>query len=171
MKGFLIALLVLLKCTAGAAYSGRSRLQHRQETLEVMHCLKSGDMEWLANSQALTNAKTFVVGLVHDRTSYEYHWDHIVVVVFENRTRGDVFDLTHEDQGNHRTYRIENNGEFRLGHAEVEWPGEILGGNWTHDYIERNIRRVMRRPKIRVQLKKLPRPFPQVTCTSYVSDR
>lgn len=165
-------LRLLLVIVASVCASARPHLQQGPKTaeaIEVMHCLKSGDLDWLGNSPMLENAKSVSMGLRHDRKSYERE-DHIIVVIFEHRTRGDVFDLTREDRGNRRIYRIENNGEFSLEHKTIEWPGEILGGNWTHDYMERNIRRVMRGPRIRVQLEVLPRSFPQVTCTSYVSD-
>jgi hypothetical protein len=149
--------------TAVAAQQSRA-----VEAIEIMHCLKAADLDWLADSPVLQRAKSFQVGLRHDRKTYPGE-DVVFVVVFENPTQGDVFELTREDHGRDRTYRIENNGEFKLGRKGIEWPGEILGGNWTHDYIEANIRKLMHGPKIRVQLKTVLKPIQHVSCNSYMS--
>lgn len=158
-------------CFGQSERSADSSAQHYRlrvaEAREVMHCLKAGDLDWLGDSDVLDKAKTFRLGLRHDRRTYPGE-DVITVVVFESREQGDVFELTRKDKGLIRTYRIQNNGSFKLGAKGMQWPGEILGGIWTHDYIEANIRKIMHGPKIRVPLKMALRPAPHVTCQSYV---
>ena len=138
------------------------------EAREVMHCLKAGDLDWLGDSDVLESAKTFLVGLRHDRRTYPGE-NVITAVVFEGREHGDVFELTREDKGLIRTYKIQNNGSFKLDHKRIQWQGEILGGIWTHHYIEMNIMKIIRGPKIWVPLKSVLRPAPHVICQSYVN--
>lgn len=176
MKVALPAFLVLITSTCALGQPLQSRelqathatLSRKTEVLEVMHCLKAGDLDWLADSRALQKTRSFQVGLRHDSKSYAGQ-EHLIVVVFENRVQGDVFDLTRRQSRLHRTYRVENNGEFKITPRGIEWPGEILGGNWTHDYMETNIRKVVRGPRTWIQWNALNKHFPQVTCTSYVS--
>lgn len=109
------------------------------------------------------------VALSHDRKAYRGK-DFIVVVVLESATKGDVFELTREDHGKKRSFRIENNGSFKVGHKGMEWPGEILGGIWTHEYMDRNIRRLLTQPSIAVTVRTALRFDPKLTCSSYLSD-
>jgi hypothetical protein len=145
-----------------------AQLSRTAETLEVMHCLKAGDLDWLGDSPMLDRAKWLRVGLRHDRKTYPGE-DVLFVVVFENRVKGDVFELTREDTGRHRTYTVVNNGSIDPRRKGLEWVGDVLGGIWTREYIARNAMKVMHGPKVWVQLKTVFKPLPQVTCTSYVS--
>lgn len=172
MKPWTPICLVLLSSVLAGAQTVNShpvaKPSRAEETLEIMHCLKAGDLDWTVNSPLLESARTFRVGLRHDRITYQ-HQDHVIVVVFENPLRGDVFELTRTNARRRRIYRIENNGEFKIGKRGIEWPGEILGGNWTHGYLEESIRKILLGQKAIVQLNTLLTPMPKVTCTSYVS--
>lgn len=139
------------------------------EAVEIAHCLKTADLDWLADSVVLETAKRVQIGLRHDRRTYPGQ-DVIIVVVFEGRSKGHVFEVIREDQEENRAYRIENNGSFRLGNYRMEWRGEILGGIWTHEYMEKNIRRIMRGPKVWVDVKTAEKPMPEVACTWYGSN-
>ena len=139
------------------------------EVIEVTHCLKAGDIDWLGDSAFLDKSKVLHVAFSHDRKTYPGQ-DVIFVVVLESGTRGDVFELTHENQGSKRNYRVENNGSFKIGPKGLKWTGEILGGIWTHEYIERNIRRLLRQPSVAIPVRTALRSYREITCSSYVSD-
>ena len=147
----------------------RAESRRITEIIEVTHCLKVGDIDWLGDSAVLDKAKILQVGLRHDRKTYPGE-DVIFIVVFENRTKGDVFELTRQDHKGIRSYRIENNGSFTLGPRGLKWRGEILGGIWTHEYIEENVRKLLKRRRIAISIKAALRPNPHVTCSSYVSE-
>lgn len=144
------------------------RAETAKELIEIMHCLKVGDRDWLADSAALAKAKWLRVGITHDRRSYSGE-DVIFAVVLESPASGDVFELTRHSDKTHREYTIENNGSFQLGRRGFEWRNEILGGIWTHEYFERNVRKIMRGSKIWVSAKSVLRPITGVSCGSYVT--
>lgn len=166
---FVVGILSLAATLCHAQAGGPPRPARTVEAFQVMHCLKTTDLDWLGNSPALERAKILEVGLRHDRKTYPGE-DMVFVVVFEGPTRGDVFELTRKNHGRRRSYRIENNGEFKLRSGQVEWIGEILGGIWTHEYIEGNIKRIVRGPKTWVRVTDVLKPFHQVTCMSFVSN-
>lgn len=140
-----------------------------REIAQVMHCLTAVDLNWLGDSPTvLENAKRFHVGLTHDRRTYP-GTDMMFVAVFRTATEGDVFELTHQAQTTAEKYNLENNGSFRVRGKEFTWPNEIFGGIWTHEYVERNIRSIMRGPKFWVQSKVVVTPA-GVACTYYGSE-
>ena len=139
------------------------------EAVAIMHCLTKVELNWLGESlPAVEKTNTFRVGLRHDKNTYPGE-DVIIVVVLESATRGDVFELRGERRQQGREYNLENNGSFKLRHKQFTWPNEIFGGIWTHEYIEKNITRIMRGPKVWVRLKTAQKPMPGVTCTWYGS--
>lgn len=140
------------------------------ESAEILHCLTEVELNWLGDwPSALEKATTFHVGLTHDRKTYPGQ-DVIIVVVFRNRLRGDVFELTGERRRHKSKYNLENNGSFKIVHKEFTWPNEIFGGIWTHEYIEKNIRKIMRGRKIWIRLKTAQKLMPTVGCTWYGSN-
>jgi hypothetical protein len=166
---FLALVASALSLAQSPARTPAGRPSRMSETIEIMHCLKARNLNWLGDSPpALEKAKRFHVGLRHDRKTYPGE-DVVFVVVFENPTQGDVFELTREDHGRDRTYNLENNGSFRLGGKETRWPNEIFGGIWTHEYVEANIRKLTQSPKTWVQLNAVLKPLPEVTCSYYRS--
>lgn len=64
---------------------------------------------------------------------------------------------------------IENNGSFKLGPRGFEWRNEILGGIWTHEYVQRNVRKIMRGLKLWISVNAVRRPISDVSCNSYVT--
>jgi len=175
MKVSLIALIFLAVASSHAQSSQpteaptRAESRRIREIIEVTHCLKVGEIDWLSDSAVLEKAKILQVGLRHDRTTYPGK-DVIFAVVLETPAKGDVFELTRENRQGVRSYRIENNGSFTLGAKGVKWRGEILGGIWTHEYIERNVRKLLKRRSITISIRAALRPNPQATCSSYASE-
>jgi hypothetical protein len=137
------------------------------ETQAVMHCIKAGDRDWLNGS--LSNATGFRVGLIHDRESYPSK-DHIIVVVFETDSKGQVFDLTAECKNKQCVYTIVNNGSFMLNKSHLEFLDPPLGGVWTQEYLEANIRKITNARRTWVNLSTISAPLPEVSCTSYVQN-
>lgn len=140
------------------------------ETKAIMHCLTARDLGWIGDAPTvIENRKLFHVGLRHDRKTYPAK-DTVFLVVFKNRLQGDVFELTLRGKGNSRLYNLENNGSYKLGGKYIDWPNEIFGGIWTHEYFERNIRAIRRGPKVWVPLKTVTRPVLGVSCDYYGQD-
>lgn len=139
------------------------------EIARILHCLTDVELNWLGDSAKLDRAKALRVGLRHDRQTYPGK-DFIFVVVLESSTKGDVFELTREDHKESRSCRIQNNGQSKIGHQGMEWPGEILGGIWTHEYVERNVRLLLKGPKITIPARAALKSNPRVTCSSYVAN-
>lgn len=139
------------------------------EAIAVMHCLKARELNWLGDAvPTIMKGKKFSVGLRHDRKTYPGE-DIVFLVASESPTRGDVFELTRKDHGSHRIYNLENNGSYRLGVGETRWPNEIFGGIWTHNYVEKNIRKIVRGPKSWIRVAAPVHPLPSVTCSYYGS--
>lgn len=134
------------------------------EAAEIMHCIHLADL--LSDFPPLQKATSFDIGLRHDRKTYPGQ-DIVIVAVFESQTRGNAFELVKETKGAHRNYHFTNNGSFILGKKETRWLNEILGGNWTHDYIEGNVRKIARGARQRVELKTALRSNLNATCTYY----
>jgi len=140
------------------------------ELTAIMHCLTDVELNWLGDyPPTVEKAKKFRVGLRHDRRTYPGD-DVIFAVVFESPTQGDVFELMHYWSGKQAKYNLENNGSFELRGKAFAWRNEIFGGIWTHEYIERNIRKIVRGPKASVSLKTASKPITNVTCTYYGSN-
>jgi hypothetical protein len=150
----------------GALPSAAAKSPQADEIIRIMHCLTEVELNWLNDSPpALEHIKRFQVGVRHDRETYPGD-DVVIVAVFKSGTEGDVFELTHKGRGNSEKYNLENNGSFKLRGKGFVWPNEIFGGIWTHDYIERNIRRLMRGPKVWVRRKDV-KTATSVACTYY----
>jgi len=123
------------------------------ELTAIVHCLTDVELNWLGDyPTTVEKAKKFRAGLRHDRRTYPGD-DVIFAVVFESPTQGDVFELMHYWSGKQAKYNLENNGSFELRGKAFAWRNEIFGGIWTHEYIERNIRKIMRGPKRRYRLR------------------
>src|SRR5215469_7582052 len=133
---------------------------------QVMHCIKSGDRDWLTSP--LSEAKELQVDATYDRTSYEGQ-THIVLAVFQTPAKGQVFDLTLERKGSERIYTVENNGSFLITGDQIEFVDPPLGGVWTQETMERNIRKAIAGPKKRVAVSAISRSLPNVSCKSYVA--
>lgn len=137
------------------------------ESREIIHCLTAVELNCLGDwPPAVEKFNTLRVGLRHDYKTYAGQ-DVTIVVVLESATRGDVFELTQERRRHGRKFNLENNGSFKLRHNEFSWPNEIFGGIWTHEYMEKNIKRIMRGPKVWVDVKTAQKAMPEVSCTWY----
>jgi hypothetical protein len=148
-------------CTLIAPFQGQ-RLSTR-EVQNVTHCIKAGDRDWL--DAPLSDAKSFYVGLTHDRRSYPGE-DHIIAVVFQSRTAGQFFDIT-ATCNDKCVYTIQNNGAFKLQKKAIKLVGAPLGGIWTEEYLEKNIKKTFVGPKVRVQISDIIHINPEVICKSY----
>lgn len=133
-----------------------------------MHCLKAQELNWIGNAiPALEKNKRFLVALRHDQKTYPRE-DIVFLTIFESPRKGDVFELTREDHGHRRTYNLDNNGSFVLG-RETSWPNEIFGGIWTHEYFEKNIRKLRHGRKTWIRLQTAQRLRPEARCSYYGS--
>lgn len=133
---------------------------------QVMHCIKSGDRDWLTSP--LSEAKELQVGATYDRKSYEGKTT-IVVVVFQTPAKGQMFDLTEERKGSERIYTVENNGSFLITGNRIDFVDPPLGGVWTQETLARNMRRAIAGTRKRVAVSAISRAFPNVSCKSYVA--
>ena len=135
------------------------------EAIQIVHCLKDGELNWLSDSPTLDKAHRLHVGFVHDRKTFPGE-DFITMVVFENPAKGDVFEIVGERQKTRRTYSIVNNGSIDPARkGRPDWVGDVLFGIWTRHYIERHVLKVMAGPKVWVSVKTALKPMPKVSCT------
>jgi hypothetical protein len=143
-----------------------ARAQATPNIEQVMHCIKTVDGGWLTSP--LEEAKSLEVGTRYDRRSWERE-NHVVVAVFQTPVKGQVFDLTEERKGPKRIYTIENNGSFLIKRGEIDFVDPPLGGVWTQENLEGNIRKIKAGAKKRVAVSTSSRSFPNVSCKSYVA--
>src|SRR5215472_11252316 len=81
-----------------------------QDGLRVMHCIKSGDRDWLAPPLS-GERETLRFGFTRDGVSYPGE-SHLIVVVYEARSKGQVFDLLDQSSKRQMRLKIVNNGRF-----------------------------------------------------------
>jgi hypothetical protein len=156
---------VLFIVLLGFAQQAQPERDSLLEAQAVMHCIRAGDRDWLI--APASSATRLRVGLIHDRKAYEGK-DHIVVVVFESNTNGQVFDLRAEYENKQYVYTVVNNGSFTLKNGRLEFLDPPLGGVWTQEYLEKNIKKIAKGAKIWLSLSTLLKPLSGVTCSSYV---
>jgi len=113
----------------------------------------------------LSSAKSIHVSLTHDRQLYPGE-DHIIAVVFQSRTVGQFFDIT-ANCNRKCVYTIQNNGVFKVEKNAINFVGAPLGGTWTQEYLEKNIKKTLNGPKTRVQISDIINVSPEVSCSSY----
>ena len=157
-------LLFVLSLTALAQPGAYSAAAIPQDGLNAMHCIKSGDRDWL--SPPLSEARTLRFGFGWDRRSNRGQ-SHLIVVVYEDRSKGQVLDLLEEHSNGQLRITVVNNGSFRMLFGKVDMD-ELLGGVWTYEYLQRNVRSILKQQVYSTPISTLLRRFPGVACSSYV---
>jgi hypothetical protein len=137
------------------------------EVRRVTHCIKAGDREWL--TEPLANARSLRVAMVHDRTSYPGE-DTIVVVVLETDYKGQFFAVQADCKKEQCTYDIQNNGSFTFKKNHFDFVDPPLGGVWTQERLERNIKKALSSRVTWLEVSSVLKPISRVRCTSYAEN-
>ena len=153
--------LVLLACASAVPQT-----QSRPGLLEALHCIRAVDSNWL--DSPLAERKVLVAGYIRDSESYP-GYTHLMVVIYETQSRGAYFDMVLEVQGTKHLMTLANAGAFKLRSGKLDFSPPD-GGLWTQDYIERGIRKAMRRPRTQFSLQTVLKSPPELTCKSYLPD-
>ena len=134
--------------------------------VRAMHCIKSGDRDWLIPPPS-GNSGTLRFGFTRDRKSYPDQ-SHVIVVVYESRSKGQVFDLLEKPTKGQVRLIVVNNGRFSVTGSKVQ-VDEILGGVWTNQFLTKAIRAILADRSFSVQVSRLKQSFPDTVCSSYAA--
>lgn len=155
--------LVLLACASAVPQA-----KTQTTLLEALHCIRSGDQNWL--NSPLDTREMLLAAFTHDSESYPGE-THLIVVVYENGSHGQFFDLKQKTNGTKHAFDIENNGAFTLKGNKLEFTNPPLGGVWTQNYLERGIRKAVRQPRTSFPLQAVVKDRTDLTCKSYLAKR
>lgn len=130
---------------------------------EAAHCLVKDD--WLAPADSKKGNLT--LGYLTDTKTYPGE-KVLFVVAFTGRRKGRIFELTATEHGGQDSLRVENNGKFKESPSEINFVEELLGGVWTHAYLESAIRQIDSSPRFVISIKELRDGYRDVQCSSYL---
>lgn len=139
-----------------------------KDLMQAMHCITSNHGGWL--TPPLSRQKQWPASVARERMGYP-HEDHMVVVVYENASRGQMFDLSaHINAGKWR-YKIENNGTFNLDKGHIDFVNSPMSSAWPPGRLEAFVREALRAERFMLRASMLGPASRLVTCSSYATDQ
>jgi hypothetical protein len=163
MRFSFVLSLAILTTTTGASVA--KQYSPESKFTQAMHCIKNGDRDWL--SSPLSEERTLQAGFTSDAHSYPGE-KHIIVVVYQGQTEGQVFDLKEGVAAGKRLLSVVNNGAFSMArNGKVRFTEPPLGGVWTQEFLKKAITRIAGRERVSIPVQSLIGKFPDVTCSSY----
>jgi hypothetical protein len=143
------------------SFSAQTHAQ--QDVTQALHCLKTEHGGCLDAS--LLARPRLRINVTQKRTSSP-DTTRFVILVLESRSKGQIFDLVRTSQHAEANWKIKNNGNFEVTKSGIEFV-DVLGGVWTQEDLERNVKQALRRKTLLVDLRNLDTKKSGVVCSCY----
>jgi hypothetical protein len=131
--------------------------------VQALYCLKMEHGGWLNSS--LAEQLRLRANFMRDVTS-DPGKEHFIVVLLESGSKGQVFDLVRTRHAAQTSWKIENNGNFLVTKSQIEFV-DVLGGTWTQEHLERNVKQALLQKGFLVDAKALTAGDSKIACSCY----
>jgi hypothetical protein len=156
--------LVLMAALLLAATSSAQSMPPR-DLMQALHCITTNHGGWL--KPPLSRQKAWLASIANERMGYP-HADRMVVVVYSDTGKGQMFDLSVNINAGKWRYMIENNGSFNLDNGNVDYV-KPASDAWPPGRLEAFTQEAMRSERFMLRSTMLGPASRSATCRSYLT--